>query len=62
MKSFCDRCGEKILPQDENVKVFSAGYKPLGIDSPEWRELTLCEDCQRDLRNEFYKRGIFYHD
>ena len=61
MKEYCDRCGDKMLPQDYDVKKFSAGYKPIGNDAPEWRELTLCEDCQEVLRAEFYRRGIFYH-
>ena len=54
----CDRCGEEIKPQYVTEQLFSVGYKPLGIDAPDWRILSLCTDCQHDLRTEFYRRGL----
>ena len=62
MKSTCDRCGMAILPSDKDPIRFKAGYKPLGVDGPEWVELELCADCQHDLRNEFYRRGLTRRD
>ena len=55
MREYCNRCGEKMLPQDEE-KVFNVGYSRLsdGI----WQEIRLCIDCQKDLRNEFYMRRL----
>ena len=57
----CDRCGEKFRPSDTE-DIFHVGYKT--IEDSEmtgdkvWRRLDLCESCQKDLRLEFYKRGI----
>lgn len=51
----CDRCGESYLPKD--VEKFRVSYQPLG-DSELWVTINLCDDCQHELRNEFYKRGM----
>lgn len=55
----CDRCDEKMRKEDLDARYFEVSYKPLSSDAPEWRSLTLCEDCQKDLRKEFYSRGLY---
>lgn len=59
--SDCYRCGEKMRKVDKETRIFEIGYKPIGNDAPEWREVELCMDCQRDLRLEFYRRGMLYN-
>ena len=63
MSRTCDRCGEEMRPIDKETRIFSASYEPLNEESNpgDWATLSLCEDCQRDLRMEFYKRGIILH-
>lgn len=60
MRSVCDRCGEHMRNVDTECHLFDVGYKPISDERVEWRRLTLCEDCQKELRLEFYKRGLIY--
>lgn len=57
----CDRCGEDYHPNDVNLRtVLTVGYETLGeVEGRHiWKSLDLCPDCQRDLRLEFYQRGL----
>ena len=59
----CIRCGEKMRQEDLDTKIFSVSYSPLGVDKDGmWSTITLCDSCQRDLRNEFYRRGLVIKD
>lgn len=66
----CDRCGEKFRPDKAN-RIFEVHYETMGFvdkgtgkEEPgkAWRTLDLCNDCQNDLRLEFYYRGLTVHD
>lgn len=54
----CNRCGDKMRQEDLECDIISISYRPLGIDKDGITTLTLCSDCQRDLRNELYTRGL----
>jgi len=60
MRCVCDRCGEHMRNVDVQANIFNVGYKPISDSKVEWRHLTLCKDCQEELRLEFYKRGLTY--
>lgn len=55
----CERCGETFL-NESFPPVFEASYLTVGtVDGHHvWAYLNLCEECQHDLRLEFYRRGI----
>ena len=55
----CDRCDETFEPNEEQI--FSISYKTLGEVSEgykPWVTLSLCRECQSDLRTELYMRGL----
>ncbi len=67
MDCCCDRCGEKMRQVDlsEKEKVFQVSYRTMGFaeeGAHQWRTLYLCMDCQKELRREFYYRGLMRND
>ena len=53
IKIFCDKCKEQILEGEENTVRISHTF---GYGSPcdgDRVEIELCEDCFRDITNEF---------
>ena len=64
VRRVCDRCGEEFYKEDKDI--FKVSYETLGStkDGSEhkWVTLDLCRECQRELRVEFYKRGVIKDD
>lgn len=64
----CCRCGEKMRQIDlaTNHQVFQVSYLTLGFteenEQQAWRTADYCLDCQKDLRWEFYQRGLVIND
>ena len=65
----CTRCEELYRPCDVH-EVFKIQYETVGFIDNEtnkeepyhaWRTVDLCGDCQKDLRMEFYRRGLVRH-